>query len=49
MPRTAPLDRVPFLLGYGHVSGFMKIAKPLLSLPFFRRIHERMSPKRLTG
>jgi hypothetical protein len=45
MPRTAPLDRVPFLLGNGHGTGFMTIAKPLLILPFFRRIHEKMKLK----
>jgi hypothetical protein len=42
LPVTAPLDRVPFLLGIGHGSGFMTIAKPLLMLPFFRKIHEKM-------
>jgi hypothetical protein len=45
LPRTAPLDRVPFLLGNGHNSNFMKIAKPLLMLRFFRRIHNKMKFK----
>lgn len=45
LPVTAPLDRVPFLLGNGHGSGFMTIAKPLLTLPFFRKIHEKMKLK----
>jgi hypothetical protein len=39
------LDRVPFLLGTGHGSGFMTISKPLLILHFFRKIHERMKLK----
>ncbi|WP_440955797.1 DUF1638 domain-containing protein [Methanosarcina sp. Mfa9] len=51
--RTAPLDRVPLLLGKRHVSGsgsgsgsgFMGLAKPLLSLPFFRKIHEKRKLK----
>ncbi|AKB26226.1 hypothetical protein MSMTP_2757 [Methanosarcina sp. MTP4] len=45
--RTAPLDRVPLLLGNRHVSssGFMTLAKPLLKLPFFREIHEKMKLK----
>ncbi len=49
--RTAPLDRVPFLLGNGSSSssgsgsGFMALAKPLLTLPFFRKIHEKMKLK----
>lgn len=42
LPRTAPLDRVPFLLGNRHSFPFMKIAKPLLKLPFFRKTHEDM-------
>jgi len=45
LPVTAPLDRVPFLLENGHGSGFMTIAKPLLTLPFFRKIHEKMKLK----
>lgn len=45
LPRTSPLDRVPFLLGNGHGSGFMTISKPLLILPFFRKIHEKMKLK----
>ena len=45
LPRTAPLDRVSFLLGNRHGSGFMKIAKPLLTLPFFREIHGKMKLK----
>ncbi|HII01319.1 TPA: DUF1638 domain-containing protein [Methanosarcinaceae archaeon] len=53
--RTAPLDRVPFLLGNRHGfgsgsgsgsgSGFKTIAKPLLKLPFFREVHENMKLK----
>ncbi|AKB25291.1 hypothetical protein MSMTP_1822 [Methanosarcina sp. MTP4] len=49
--RTAPLDRVPFLLGKGQGSGsgsgsgFMSLAKPLIKLPFFRIIHEKMKLK----
>jgi hypothetical protein len=47
LPRTAPLDRVPLLLGNRHGSGpgFVKLAKPLLKLPFFREIHENMKLK----
>ncbi|WP_410509595.1 DUF1638 domain-containing protein [Methanosarcina hadiensis] len=45
LPRTSPLDRVPFLLGNGHGSGFRTILKPLLILPFFRKIHEKMKIK----
>lgn len=45
LPRTAPLDRVHFLLANGRGSGFMMIAKPLLKLPFFRKIHEKMKLK----
>lgn len=45
LPRTSPLDRVPFLLGNRHVSGFVNISKPLLILPFFRKIHEKMKLK----
>ena len=45
LPRATPLDRVPFLLGNGHGSGFMTIVKPLLILPFFRKIHEKMKLK----
>ncbi|AKB73716.1 hypothetical protein MSLAZ_0455 [Methanosarcina lacustris Z-7289] len=45
LPGTVPLDRVPFLLGNRHGSGFMTIAKPLLKLPFFRKIHEKMELK----
>lgn len=45
IPVTAPLDRVPFLLGNRHGSGFMTIAKPLLMLPFFRKIHDKMKLK----
>jgi len=36
LPGIAPLDRVPFLLGNGHGSGFMTIAKPLLYASFFQ-------------
>ncbi|MGB9929120.1 MAG: hypothetical protein ACPK85_12060 [Methanosarcina sp.] len=42
LPRTAPLDRVPFLLGDRHSFPFMKLAKPFLKLPFFRKTHEDM-------
>jgi hypothetical protein len=45
LPRATPLDRVPFLMGNGHGSGFMMIAKPLLMLPFFRKIHEKIKLK----
>jgi hypothetical protein len=45
LPGTVPLDRIPFLLGNGHGSGSMAIAKPLLKLPFFRKIHEKMKLK----
>ena len=45
LPRTVPLDRVPFLLGNEHGSGSMTIAKPLLILPFFKKFHERMKLK----
>jgi hypothetical protein len=45
LPRTAPLDRVPFLLEGGHGSGFMTIVKPLLKLSFFRKIHEKLKFK----
>ena len=45
MPGIASLDRVPFLLGNGHGSGFMKIAKPILKFPFFSEIHEKMKLK----
>jgi hypothetical protein len=45
LPGTAPLDRVPFLLENGHGSGFMTIAKPLIQLPFFSKIHENMKLK----
>lgn len=45
LPRTAPLDRVPFFLGNRHNSNFMKIAKPLFILSFFRKIHENMKFK----
>ena len=37
LPRTSSLDRVSFLLGNGHGSGFMTISKPLIILPFFRK------------
>ena len=45
LPRTSPLDRVPFLLGNRHGSGFRTISKPLLIVPFFRKIHEKMRLK----
>ncbi len=45
LPRKAPLDKVPLLLGNGHGSGFMMLAKPLLKLSFFWKIHERMKLK----
>jgi hypothetical protein len=45
LPRTAPLDKVFFLLGNGHGSGLMTVAKPLLILPFFRKIHEKIKLK----
>lgn len=45
LPRTSPLDRVPFLLGNRRGSGFTTISKPLLILPFFRKIHEKMKLK----
>ncbi|WP_324291851.1 DUF1638 domain-containing protein [Methanosarcina mazei] len=45
LPRTSPLDTVPFLLGNEHGSGFRTISKPLLILPFFRKIHEKMKLK----
>ncbi|MEL7665451.1 MAG: DUF1638 domain-containing protein [Methanosarcina mazei] len=45
LPRTSSLDRVSFLLGNGHGSGFMTISKPLIILPFFRKIHEKMKLK----
>ncbi|HEY3362835.1 MAG TPA: DUF1638 domain-containing protein [Methanosarcina sp.] len=45
LPRTAPLDKVSFLLGNGHGSGLMPIVKPLLTLPFFRKINEKKKLK----
>ncbi|MDD3245743.1 MAG: DUF1638 domain-containing protein [Methanosarcina sp.] len=49
LTRTAPLDRVPFLLGNRHSSGsgsgLMALAKPLLRLPFFGEIHGKMKLK----
>jgi len=45
VPRTAPLDRVPMLLQSGHGSGFRLLTKPLMVLPFFRKLHEDMKLK----
>ncbi|WP_245860364.1 DUF1638 domain-containing protein [Methanosarcina spelaei] len=45
LPRTTPLDKVPFLLGNGNDSGLMTISKLLFILPFFRKIHEKIKLK----